>query len=279
MICFEDIYNLSIKTSRNLIEDIRFNRNINLKPSISCIEQICHYLYTNTNVLNVLNSVQDKNPYMISHPVHVAFLSFTIGKWMNLNNAELSNLTLSGFLHDIGKAKIKDSLLNRQDKLNDLEMAKMRSHPTMGYKILEHISDVNQEVIFGVICHHERMDGYGYPMGLKGDRISLFGRIIAIADIYDAITATRAYQTKKSPFKAVEEIQACSFGSLDPKICQIFIDNIINYYYGSKVRLNNQLEGEIIYVNPEEKTKPLIRCKDEFVNLSKERLLEIVDIL
>jgi HD-GYP domain-containing protein (c-di-GMP phosphodiesterase class II) len=279
MISFEETYNQAIKTSHNLVEDIRFSRNVNLEPIKACSGHICRYLNSNTNILSLLNSVQDKNPYMFSHPVNVAFISFVIGKWMNLHNSDLINLVLAGFLHDIGKAKIRDSLLNKKEKLTEKEMETLRSHPILGYRILEGIDDLDPEVRLGVLSHHERHDGTGYPMGLKGKDISLFGRIIAIADIYDAITATKSYRIKSSPFKAVEEIQTSSFGSLDPEISQTFLKNILNYYYGSIVRLNNELVGEIIYVNPEERTKPLIRCENEFHNLSIERDLEIVEIL
>jgi len=279
MASFEEIYNESIKISQNLVEDIRFSRKIDLAPIRKCSGHICRYLDSDTNILVLLNSVQDKNPYMYSHLVNVAFISFAIGKWMKLNNSDLIKLACAGFLHDIGKAKIRDSLLNIPGKLTEQEMETVRTHPIIAYKILDKLNELEPEVLFGVLSHHERQDGTGYPMGLKGNGISLFGRIIAIADTYDAITATKSYHTKDSPFKAVEEIQKSSFHSLDPHICQIFINNILNYYYGSVVRLNNENVGEIIYVNPAEITKPLIRCENEFIDLSKERDLEIVEIL
>ncbi|HWT75971.1 MAG TPA: HD-GYP domain-containing protein [Mobilitalea sp.] len=279
MVHFEETYHQSIRISQSLVEDVRFNRSINLTPVKTCAGHICRVLDSNSNILNLLNSVQDKNPYMYSHPVNVAFISFAIGKWMNLNNSDLINLVLTGLLHDIGKAKIKDSLLNRPGKLTEGEMATVRSHPYLGYKILEGLGELEQEVLFGVLSHHERMDGTGYPGKLKDKEISLYGRIIAIADTYDAITATKCYHPKSSPFKAIEEIQECSFGCLDPMICQIFIHNIQNFYYGNTVRLNNEQVGEIIYVNPEERTRPLIRCENEFLNLTKERDIEIVEIL
>lgn len=279
MVYFEETYNQSIKLSQSLFEDVRFGRTINLNPIKTCAGHICRCLDRNTNILNLLNSVQDKNPYLFSHPVNVAFISFVIGKWMNFCNSDLIDLVLAGFLHDIGKAKIRDSLLNKPEKLTELEMKSVWSHPIVAYKILESLYDLDNNVLLGVLSHHERMDGNGYPMHLKGDEINIFGKIIAIADTYDAITATKSYHAKSSPFKAVEEILECSFGYLDPKICQIFINNILNYYCGNKVRLNNELIGEIVYVNPEERTKPLIRCNNEFLNLSKERDVEIVEII
>lgn len=276
---FKQIYNDSIKASQILIEDIRFSRAINLEPILNCVDQICTYMYKDTNIFSLLNSVQNKYPYMYSHPVNVAFLSYEIGKWINLTNNERYHLVCAGILHDIGKAKIKDRILNKAGELDSNEMDILKTHPVIGYRILKSLNILKQEILQGVLYHHERMDGSGYPIKLSGDNISLFGRIIAIADIYDAATATKVYHNKSTPFKVVEEIETSGFGKLDPFLCQVFLNNISNCYYGSRVRLNNEQIGEVVYINPEEKTKPLIRCENEFHNLSKERNLEIVDVV
>lgn len=279
MISLEETYNQAIKISRNIVEDIRFGRELYLNPVKICSIQICKFLNHDTNILTLLNSVQDKNPYMYSHPVNVAFLSFVIGKWLNLDYMNLVNLVRAGLLHDIGKAKIKDSLLNKTEALTLEEMEKMKSHPVVSYKILEHVNEFDLEVLHGVLFHHERMDGTGYPLGIKGDKISLFGRIIAIADTFDAITATKTYYQRKSPLKAVEEIQANSFNQLDPYICKIFVNNILDYYIGKAIRLSNEQVGSIVYINPIEITKPLVLCENEYCDLSVERDIEVVELL
>ncbi len=279
MLSFEELYQLAIRTSHNVIEDIRFSRELHLEPTLACVDKICSYMSSYTNIFTSLNSVQNKYPYLYSHPVNVAFLSYEIGKWLNLTKTELFNLTCAGFLHDIGKAKIRDSLLNKSGELSSNEMEVMRTHSIIGYQLLEKLEGLEQEVLLGILHHHERIDGSGYPTGLRGDQINLFGRIIAIADIFDAVTATKAYHEKSSPFKAVEEIEASGFGALDPYICQTFVNHSINYYYKCLVKLSNEQIGEVIYINPEEKTKPLIRCENEYHNLSKERDIAIIEIL
>ena len=279
MVCFDDVYDQAIRTVHNLVEDIRFKRNMNPEQVIRCADIICEYLHTNNNFLKILNSVADKNPYLFSHPVNVAFISFVIGKWMNLSHTELFNLVCSGLLHDIGKAKVRDSILNKPGKLSEIETETVKKHPVLGYSILSELEAFDEEVLLGVLSHHERQDGSGYPRGLKGEQINMFGRIIAIADIYDAMTSTKPYREKHSPFEVVEEIEANSFGTLDPIICQVFLMNIINFYPGSVVRLNNDKVGEIIYINQEERTRPLIHCGDEYINLKKERILEMVELI
>ncbi len=279
MYSLEETYNQAIRISRNIVEDIRFGRELYLDPVKICSIQICKHLNIDTNILTLINSVQDKNPYMYSHPVNVAFISSVIGKWLNLDYLNLANLVRAGLLHDIGKAKIKDRLLNKADTLTLDEMEKMKSHPVIGYKILDRVNEFDLEVLQGVLFHHERMDGTGYPLGITGDKINLFGRIIAIADTFDAITATKTYSKKNSPLKAIEEIQANSFNHLDPYICQIFVNNIIDYYSGRAIRLSNEQVGNIVYINPIEITKPLVRCENEYHDLSVERDIEVVELL
>ncbi len=279
MFSLEETYNQAIRITRNIVEDIRFGRILYLDPVRICSIQICKNLNADTNILTLLNSIQDKNPYMYSHPVNVAFLSLVIGKWMNLDYINLVNLVRAGLLHDIGKAKIKDSLLNKTDTLTIEEMEKMKSHPVVAYKLLDNLNIFDLEVLQGVLFHHERMDGTGYPLGLKGEKINLFSRIIAIADTFDAITATKTYRKKNSPLKAVEEIQANSFNHLDPYICQIFVNNIIDYYNGKAIRLSNEQVGNIVYINPIEITKPLVCCENEYHDLSVERDIEVVELL
>ncbi len=279
MFSLEEIYDQAIRIMRNIVEDIRFGRQLYFQPVEMCTIQICKYLNDDTNILSFLNSVQDKNPYMYSHPVNVAFLSFVIGKWLNLEGPKLENLVRTGLLHDIGKTKIKDSLLNKADKLTLEEMEKLKSHPVIGYKILNKVSIFDSEVLHGVLFHHERMDGTGYPLGLKGEKINMVSRIIAIADTFDAITANNSYSKKNTPLKAVEEIKANSFNHLDPYICQVFVNSIIDYYSGREIRLSNEKVGNIVNINPVEITKPLVLWENEYHDLSVERDIEVVEIL
>lgn len=279
MIDFVETYNQSINTVRDLVEDIRFGRNLYLDPIKICSDKICNYLHSNTNFLTLLNNAKDKNLYMFAHPVNVAIISFVIGKWMNLKDSELFQLVCAGILHDIGKAEIRDSLLNKPGKLTEKEMEIIKSHSIKGFNTLSDLNVLGAEILSGVLSHHERQNGTGYPQGLKGEQINLFARIIAIADIYDAMTSTKAYNSKRSPFQVVEEIASNSYGFLDPQICQVFLKNISNFYPGSDVRLNNELVGKIVYINQGERTRPIIRCGEEYFNLANERNLEIVEML
>lgn len=279
MFSLEEAYNQIIKILRNIVEDIRFGRKLYFNPIEIYSTIICKNLNDDTNILSFIKSVQNKNPYMYSHPANVAFISFVIGKWLNLDSYKLVNLFRTALLHDVGKAKIKDSLLNKADALTIEEMEKLKSHPVIGYKIVDSVKLFESEVLQGILFHHERRDGTGYPLGLKGEKINVFSRIIAIADTFDAITASKTYREKNTPLKAIEEIQANSFNQLDQNICKIFIKNIIEYYCGREALLSNEQVGIIVNINPIEFTKPLVRFEDKIHDLSVERDIEIVEIL
>lgn len=215
---------------------------------------------------------------MHSHPVDVALLSLVIGRWLNLEKKMLEKLVRAGLLHDIGKAKVKDSILNKTEILTKEEMEKLKSHPLTAYKILENIKDIETEVLQGVLFHHERMDGSGYPLGLKEEKINLFSRIIAIADVFDAITANKAYRPKSSPLKALDEIQADS-KRLDTEISNVFIKNIIEFYIGKAIRLSNEQVANIVKINPVEIARPVVTYENAYLDLSVEKNIEVVDFI
>lgn len=279
MFSIEEIYNEAIRISRNIVEDIRFGRKLYLEPVNMCAVQFCKHFDDDTNIISFLNSIQGKYPYLYSHPVNVALFSFVIGKWLNLDNEKLENLVRTGLLHDIGKAKIKDSLLNKSETLSIEEIERLKTHPVIGYRLIDSVKSFEPEVLRGVLFHHERMDGTGYPLGLKGEQINLISKIIAIADTYDAITTSRPYGQKKSPLKAIEEIQANSLNHLDQYISQIFVNKIIEFYNGREIKLSNEQIGVIVYINPIDITKPLVRCEEVYHDLAVERDIEIVEIL
>lgn len=271
----EETYNQSIRASQNIVEDIRFSRKLYLESVDLCSMQICNFKKHDKSILMLLNNVKSANPYLHSHPVNVAFLSLVIGVWLGLSDNKLLNLVKAGFLHDIGKAKIKDSLLNKSDQLTMEEVRTLKSHPVIGYKILKGTKKYDIEVLCGVLFHHERMDETGYPVGLKGEYINLISRVIAIADTFDALTSDKAYRKKYSPLEALEEIKEnCT--NLDLNICDIFLKKMINYYCGREVRLSNERTGNIVSINPEKISKPLVRCDDDHCDLA-ESDLEIVE--
>lgn len=274
----EVTYNQTIRVSQTIVEDIRFGRRINLDSVENCAVEICRYKKDDTKILAYLNSIKDKTPYLYAHPVNVAFISFVIGLWMHLDDSKLQNLTLSGLLHDIGKAKIKDSLLNKSEPLTLEEIRILKEHSVIGYKIINSVKKFDTDVLCGVLYHHERMDGTGYPLGIRGEDINQISKIIAIADIFDALTSEKPYRKKYSPLVALEVITE-SILHYDKEICGIFINNMLKFYCSRDVQLNNKRIGKIASVNLGKISKPIVCCEEDYFDLSDKNGVEIVGFL
>lgn len=206
------------------------------------------------------------------HSINVAIISNLIGQWLEFSEEKLISLTYSALLHDIGKTKIDINILNKPYSLTAKDYLKVKEHPILGYNIVKEISEFDASVSQGILMHHERIDGSGYPLGIKGDKISQFAKIIAIADVFDAINSERSYRHKMEPFEAIETIKKESLCLLDYNYSNVFISHIIIYYIGKDVLLSNKKIGKIIKINPDNLDKPLIQVDDEFIDLNNSNL-------
>ncbi|WP_297423011.1 HD-GYP domain-containing protein [Clostridium sp.] len=213
------------------------------------------------------------------HGVNVAALSAIIGKWLGFEKYKLNLLVYSAILHDFGKTKIDRELLKKESTLSKGEFNTIKTHAQVGYKYIKDISFLDKAVSYGVLMHHERLDGSGYPLGLKDEAIHPFAKIIAIADVFDAINSDRGYKKKKLPFEALQIVKNESLGKLDYEYVKIFLEHIAGYYIGEEVLLNTDEKCKIIQMNINNLEKPLVLKNEEFVDLSREKDLFIKEIL
>ncbi|PRR77095.1 Cyclic di-GMP phosphodiesterase response regulator RpfG [Clostridium liquoris] len=208
---------------------------------------------------------------IFKHSVNVAALSLLLGKWIGYDKTKLNLLAYSATLHDFGKSKIDKSILYKQTRLTEKEFKEIRKHPIIAYNLVKNMTTLNASVGYGILMHHERMDGSGYPLGLKGDEINEFAKIIAIADTFDAVNSNRIYRKRKDPFGALEIIQRDSLGKLDYNYSKIFIEHIVNYYIGEKVLLDNNDVCKIIQIDVNNLSCPLLLNNDNFIDLKKRK--------
>lgn len=209
------------------------------------------------------------------HGVNVAALSTILGKWLCINESELNLLTYSAILHDFGKIKINQDILRKPGKLTTKEFKEIKNHPTIGYKYIKEIPFLDKSVSYGVLMHHERLDGSGYPLGLKGEQIHKFAKIIAVADVFDAVNSDRVYNKSKGPFEALEIIKKESIGKLDYEYCNVFLSHVVNYYMGENVVLNNGKVCKIIHVDVNDLEKPLLLDESGFIDLKRNNDLHV----
>jgi HD-GYP domain-containing protein (c-di-GMP phosphodiesterase class II) len=177
-------------------------------------------------ILAMATAIDKRDNYTHLHSENVKFYSLIIGKNYGLNERDLELLEISALLHDFGKVGIPDNILLKQGRLTKEEFEAIRSHPIIGGKLLKNIEMIPQEVIDGVVCHHEKYNGKGYPKGLKDGEIPLFGRIIAVADVYDALTTARPYKDPWPKSKVIKILIEEKNQSFDAKIVDIFLSSI-----------------------------------------------------
>lgn len=230
--------------------------------------------------INFLHKVRSQDDYTFQHSVNVGIISGLLGKWTGYRGAELKKIIMAGLLHDIGKTQIPLEILNKPGKLSVTEMDIMKQHTTYGYQLLENEADIPQTVKLGVLQHHERLDGSGYPRQITEKMIHQAAKIIAIADIYDAMTSDRVYQQKTAPFSVVETIVAEMYHKLDPGVSIAFLNNVRDYFIGNVIQLSDGRFAEVIFLGRTLASRPLIRTDDgEFIDLEERNDLYIVQLV
>lgn len=216
---------------------------------------------TTLDVFDMLHNMRQVNDSTYAHSLNVAIISRIIGKWLHFSNEELDTLTLAGLLHDIGKTKIPDEVLNKDGKLTDEEFQMIHNHPKYGYDILKS-QPLNSHIKKAALMHHERCDGSGYPMGLTMEEIDDYALIIAIADVYDAMTAARSYRAPLCPFEVIAEFEKDGLQKYKPKYILTFLENIANAYQNNRVMLSDGTSARIVLLNHRRLSKPLVQLDD-----------------
>lgn len=234
---------------------------------------------TSIQMFDLLHCMKSIDDSVYAHSINVALISRAIGKWLKLSREELNELTIAGLLHDIGKAEIPSEILNKTGKLTDEEFDLIKSHALKGSKLLKK-AGFNSNIQFAALQHHERSDGSGYPRGLEADEISDFASIIAIADVYDAMTSARSYRTPKCAFQVIAAFEEDGLKKYNTKYILTFLERIANAYQNSMVMLSDGRSGKIVYINKSRLSRPIVQVEDkEMVDLSKETDISITSIL
>ena len=180
----------------------------------------------NKTIEKILLNINNKYDYERIHSERVSQYCLSIARAMNLSNKEVEEAKIAGALHDIGKIIVSPEILNKKDKLTKKEWEEVKKHPYTSYQLLK-IVDEYTHVANAVLYHHEKLDGSGYPEGLKEDEIPLLSKIIAVADAYEAMTANRSYQEKKTKEEAINELKKYSGTQFDEGIVRIFISEVL----------------------------------------------------
>lgn len=271
---FSKDYHETIDKIVHGFEHIKKFREVPIAEMQELIDQKIFLFVETIDVLEHLHNIRCFNEDTFNHSLHVAIITGILGKWCGYKRAELKNLILAGLLHDIGKLFVPLSILNKPARLSAEEFSIIKKHPQDAYQLIKD-TPLAENSKLGIWQHHECLDGSGYPQGLTGEEICSEAKIIAIADIYDALTSDRVYRPKMTPFEALDILADYMFSRLDPGACLTFIDNMQNYFTGSSVILNNGVKAKIVAFSAKDScfTKPIVRMQNgNFLDLQKGEL-------
>lgn len=230
-----------------------------IEKVLEIVNKLIEELLESDEIVISLGKLRTIDDYTLEHSVNVCIMSLILGLSYGFKYEELMDLGVGAILHDIGKMLIPQEILNKPGALTIEEYEIVKNHTTYGYEILkksEEISDIAAEV---ALCHHERLDGNGYPLGKKSEQIRIYSRIVAICDVYDALTSNRVYKKGIAPHKALEYICKMVNTQFDNELVKRLLNCVKIYPVGSVVRLNTNELGLVVDISKANPSKPIVR--------------------
>jgi putative nucleotidyltransferase with HDIG domain len=268
-----------INIIRKTFDDIQINKNIEIQNLKDVVNDIIDELLNSKKIIFNMVKLDSYDSYTFSHSVNVAILSIFMGKLLDLNKNYLYKLGLGALLHDIGKVFIPEIILNKKGKLTKEEYEIIKKHPSLGYNYLKDNSNIDAVTRAIALHHHERLDGSGYPDGQKRDEIHKLVKIVAVADVFDALTSNRIYRKKWPIYEAIEYLMANSEHKFCSNYVGIFTKFIAVYPNGSKVVLSDGRYGIVREQNDNYPTRPIVDIIKDNKRVETINLLDYINII
>lgn len=220
-------------------------------------DELMKAIFDNDAVAVDIGMLKVSDEYTFKHSVDVATMAMIIGRQYGLNREEVHEIGVAGLLHDVGKSKIPTEVLNKPARLTDEEFALMKQHSLFGFQILKERDQFSEGIMLGVLQHHEKLNGRGYPLGVTGEKIHKYAKIISVADVYDALVTERPYKSGFPKNEAVEMIMAMT-GELDIDAMRSFLATVILYPVDSIVTLSNGEKAKVVENSHENAMRPKV---------------------
>jgi len=284
----DKMYGEAVDYARGFMNDVRDGKPIDINDATPLVNGFIDSIFRNDSAAAAISKLKAFDEYTYTHCINVSILAVILGKKLGYSRETLETAGMAGMFHDVGKAVIPNRILNKPGKLTDEEMNIMRTHPLHGYKILKDQANTHEDIIRGAVEHHEKFDGSGYPRGLKGDQISEIARLIAVVDVYDALTSKRVYKDPMPPSKVLSMMYKWRISDFHPNIVEQFIKSLGVYPVGSFVRLTSGEYGVVVDISQNDPLNPVVRVAyDRHIkqipyktaNLSDEKRLKVADVV
>lgn len=258
----KDIQIDPVITSDLRTEGMRNVRSSNVDGCKGVAKKIVDQILNKGALLLDLTDLRCFDGYTYAHSVNVAVLSCIIGFGLKMNEEALEQLVIAGLLHDLGKLVIPPEILNKPARLTNEEYEIMKTHSTLSYEIIKERWDISSQVKAAVLYHHENEDGSGYPTGIDGDGMTIYTKILHVADVYDALVSKRPYKNPYSPYEACEYLMGAGGIMFDPKVVESLLLYVPFYPKGTQVELSDGREGIIVENAGNRNLRPLLRLLD-----------------
>ena len=266
----------SFKTAINVVveRNIKLDVNTLLNNALDIIANRSAQI----SILDMLQNMREYDDSTYAHSMNVALISNLLATWLKFDPEEVNMATACGLFHDLGKLLVPHDIISKPGKLSDEEYELIKKHPVSGYQLLL-AQDVDDHIRNAALMHHERTDGSGYPLQLASNKIDKYARIVAIADVYDAMTAARCYRGPLCPFRVIEIFETEGLKKYDVEYLLTFLENAVNSYIQNRCLLSDGRDGDIIYINKDHLSRPIVQCGTEYINLAERPELTIMELL
>jgi HD-GYP domain-containing protein (c-di-GMP phosphodiesterase class II) len=257
---------------RKVLSETYEGKAVEVAPFEEIADKMIESVMDDADAMKCISALRTKDAYLLEHSVNVAFLLVTFGKHLGLDKTMLKQMAVGGILHDIGKIKVDNEVLHKPGKLTPEEFEHMKLHQVYAVEIMAQTQGLAQVSKDVCLMHHEKLDGRGYPKGLKGDEIPIHGRMSCIVDIFDALTATRCYKEAMSPAAAFKILMSLTPFHLDQALVYEFIRCVGIYPVGSLVQLSDERVGIVWEAKDRDALHPVVKC---FYSLKHKRYTEV----
>lgn len=263
----------------NLMQSLYKNEPLCANELLAETIQLMQQNNSSISVFDMLLNMRNVDDSVYVHCIDVALISNILAKWLHFSEEDQAMATSCGLFHDVGKFVLPSGILRKPGKLTPNEFEIIKTHTIEGFHLLNKFSNIPQPVKNAALMHHEKCDGSGYPYGISGPEIDKFAKIVTIADIFDAMTSDRVYRKAMCPFDVIKSFEDEGINKYEPKYILTFLENVANSYLNHRVTLSNGMEGNVIFINRDDYSRPVIQTDDnQIINLQEQYYKNIMNL-